>query len=180
MISDFTDEHAFLSNYYVGSPIQFGKYTALSGEHLFQAMKCRDGLHFRKILACDTPGAAKAEGRHLLHPRPDWERVKLDVMRLVLGLKFTLARAEGTMLLATGSQLLMEINTWNDRIWGATLSEHRDNPEYGGGPVVGRSWLGVLLMARRAELLAEDADDPGFDYTTTIDFIRYRPATEDR
>jgi len=177
VISSFTGEHAFLSNYWVGEPIAFTKYEALSGEHLFQAMKCRDSAHFIKILACATPGEAKAEGRHLLRLRPDWERVKLDVMRLVLGLKFTLRRAEGSSLLETEDALLVEGTPWSNKTWGVAISAGStwvDAP--------GRNWLGALLMARRAELQVEatDGEAPHFDYTSTLDFIRYRPATEDR
>lgn len=170
----------FLSNFYVGKPIIFGKYVALTGEHLFQAMKARDGMHFRKILAASTPGHAKAEGRHLLGLRPDWERVKLDVMRYVLACKFTLARDEGPMLLATENALLVEGTYWNDRVWGMALPRGEGKePGDGWATAAGRNWLGTLLMARRAELFAELAGEPPFPYAETLDFIRYRPATPD-
>lgn len=175
------NEWRFLSNFYVGNPMVFGKYTALSGEHLFQAMKARDGYHFRKILAAATPGEAKAEGRHLLGLRPDWERVKYDVMRYVLALKFSLGRPEGKMLLATENALLVEGTYWKDRVWGVEL--HRkdgDDPGDGWFAARGRNWLGTLLMARRVELFAEAAGSARFPYDETLDFIRYRPATEDR
>lgn len=171
----------FLSNFYVGAPIHFGPYVALTGEHLFQAMKAPTGVDFRKILASATPGEAKANGRHLLNLRPDWERVKYDVMRVVLGLKFTLARDESRMLLDTGDALLVEGTYWNDQVWGVAL--HRkdgDEPGDGWSSGPGRNWLGTLLMARRAELFAELNGVEPFLYQSTIDFIRYRPATPDR
>jgi len=182
-LDDFDDpenQFRFLSNFYVGQPIHFGQYVALTGEHLFQAMKARDGFHFRKILAAATPGEAKAEGRHLLGLRPDWERVKYDVMRVVLAHKFTLKRPEGGMLLDTRDALLVEGTYWKDRVWGVELT-HTDDADPGTGwqTSPGRNWLGVLLMARRAELHAELAGVPAFDYAETINFIRYRPATPD-
>jgi ribA/ribD-fused uncharacterized protein len=174
------NEFRFLSNFFVGTPIHFGKYVALTGEHLFQAMKARDGFHFRKILAAATPGEAKAEGRHLLGLRPDWERVKYDVMRVVLAHKFTLKRPEGGMLLDTRDALLVEGTYWKDRVWGVELTRTDDaDPGAGWQTAPGRNWLGVLLMARRAELHAELAGVPAFDYAETINFIRYRPATPD-
>lgn len=179
---DAPDNHwRFLSNFYAGEPIHFGKYVALTGEHLFQAMKSRNGYHFRKILATPTPAAAKAEGRHLLGLRPDWEMVKYDVMRVVLGFKFTLKRDEGMALLATEDALLVEGTYWGDRVWGVALpkTETPGEPGEGWGRAPGRNWLGVLLMARRAELVAELRGEQPFDYTTAIDFIRYRPATPD-
>lgn len=179
---DQPDNHwRFLSNFYVGAPIRFGPYVGLTGEHLFQAMKAPVGIDFRKILASATPGEAKANGRHLLNLRRDWERVKYDVMRVVLGLKFTLARAEGPMLLDTGDALLVEGTYWKDQVWGVAL-QRKDGDEAGDGwhLAPGRNWLGTLLMARRGELVAELAGAPAFPYDTTIDFIRYRPATPDR
>lgn len=174
------NEWRFLSNFYVGKPIHFGKYVALTGEHLFQAMKSRDGLHFRKILAASTPGAAKAEGRHLLGLRPDWEMVKYDVMRYVLACKFTLQRAEGPQLLDTGDALLVEGTHWNDKVWGVSLNKGEEEPGSSWHQSRGRNWLGTLLMARRAELFAELSGVPAFNYEETLDFIRYKPATPDR
>jgi ribA/ribD-fused uncharacterized protein len=174
------NEWRFLSNFYVGEPIIFGDYVALTGEHLFQAMKARDGLHFRKILATPTPSAAKAEGRHLLGLRPDWEKVKYDVMRVVLALKFRLSREEGRRLLATDNALLVEGTHWGDKVWGVALDKVEDEPGQSWHTSPGRNWLGTLLMARRAELFAELAGVPPFDYAETINFIRYRPATADR
>lgn len=174
------NEWRFLSNFYVGEPIVFGGYVALTGEHLFQAMKARDGLHFRKILATPTPSAAKAEGRHLLGLRPDWEKVKYDVMRVVLALKFQLSREEGRRLLATGDALLVEGTHWGDKVWGVALPKDEEEPGAAWARSPGRNWLGALLMARRAELVGELASGARFDYAETIDFIRYRPATPDR
>lgn len=43
----------------------------------------------------------------------------------------------------TGHGLLIEGTYWDDRIWGVDML-HPDRP--------GETWLGVLLMARRADL----------------------------
>ena len=42
------------------------------------------------------------------------------------------------LLLQTGSSLLIEGNTWNDRIWGVTLDQQ--------GQWVGENHLGKILM----------------------------------
>jgi len=176
------NEWRVLSNFYVGEPIHFhlAGVVALTGEHFFQAMKARTGVDFRKILASATPGEAKANGRHLLRIRPDWERVKYDVMRVTLGLKFTLAREEGLRLLATEDALLIEGTHWGDKVWGVALPKDEEHPGAAWASSPGRNWLGLLLMARRAELVAELAGAGKFDYAETLDFIRYRPATPDR
>lgn len=170
----------FLSNFYTGTPIHFGSYVALTGEHLFQAMKARRSVDFRKILASATPGEAKANGRHLLALRPDWERVKYDAMRYVLACKFNFGREEGPMLLSTENALLVEGTYWKDTVWGMALTrEDGDEPGDGWHHAPGRNWLGTLLMARRAELFAELAGAPPFPYSKTLDFIRYLPGTPD-
>lgn len=189
-LDDFDDpdnEWRFLSNFFIGGPIHFAPagpggatFTALTGEHMFQAYKARFGRDFRKILASATPGESKANGRHLLSLRPDWEKVKYDVMRYVLACKFTLQRDEGRRLLATENALLVEGTYWKDRVWGMALTR-KDTDEPGDGWFLarGRNWLGTLLMARRAELYAELAGSAPFPYDETMDFIRYRPATKD-
>lgn len=174
-ITSFSGEYAFLGSYFVGEPLVFGQYRAATAEHLFSAMKARRGEDFRRILTSATPEEAHADGRRLLALRPDWGRVKLDVMRYVLSLKFSLVRTEGVCLVATETRLLMEANPKGDRTWGAVLPD-----DHGVETAVGRNWQGVLLMARRAELLAEGLGEASVNYAETLDYIRYKPATVDR
>lgn len=150
-----TNGYRFLSNFYVGDPIVLSQLTwdngkpieFMTGEHAFQALKALDEEEFAEILTAPTPGESKRLGRKCTL-RADWEAVKLDVMALVVRSKFTLARAEGQNLLKTGDALLTEGTYWGDQVWGVDLRVE-------GYP--GRNWLGTLLMARRAELLAEEA-----------------------
>ena len=107
-------------------------------EHYYQAMKTLDGNEQERIRLTPKPGSAKRMGRRV-ELRPDWEAVKLKVMRYALSLKFTTESEAGKYLLSTGDEILVEGNDWGDRFWGVD-----------GG--VGENWLGVLLMARRAEL----------------------------
>lgn len=181
------NEWAALSNFWRGRPIPFGKYVFATGEHFFQAMKARNGTDFRKVLACATPGEAKAQGKHMLRLRPDWERVKYDVMRLVLAHKFALGREEAAVLLATGDALIVEGTTWGDRVWGVdlaagrrrTTAENRDGEPWEPGEPwwvsPGRNWLGCLLMARRAELRAQQLGAQPFVYDEVLEFARWSP-----
>jgi ribA/ribD-fused uncharacterized protein len=170
-ISAFTGEYAFLSNFYVGAaPLAFHGRTYASGEHMFQAFKATGKADHERIAGMATPGEARAEGKHLLRMRGDWERAKYDVMRLVLLSKFRPGREEGPLLLATGDALLIEGSMWGDQVWGVDLKEGRATYERrhaiqlgweageGWEDAPGRNWLGVLLMARRAELLFEQRD----------------------
>ncbi len=110
-------------------------YTSL--EHAFQAAKTLDPEQKAAIRACATPGEAKKAGRKA-RLRPDWESIKVEVMRGLLRKKF----ADPVLkqkLLATGQAELIEGNWWGDRFWGVCEGE-------------GRDMLGKLLMQVREEL----------------------------
>lgn len=142
MIVEFDGEHAFLSNFYP-STIYHDGITYPTNEHFFQAMKTLDIETRKAIAAAPTPGAAKRMGRHVAL-RPDWEKIKVDVMRLGLMLKFTDAEL-AEKLLATGDEELVEGNWWHDNTWGNC---HCTECSRKGG----RNLLGMLLMELRKEL----------------------------
>lgn len=185
------NEWAALSNFWQGRPIQYRQYAFATGEHMFQAFKAQSRADLMKVIACATPAEAKAQGKHMLRLRPDWERVKYDVMRLVLACKFAPGREESAVLLATGDALLIEGTTWGDQVWGVDLKagrkhgakENRDGEPWEPGEPwslsPGRNWLGVLLMSRRAELLAE-MRGAAFQYDAVSQFAHYVPVRETR
>lgn len=142
MIVEFDGENEFLSNFY-HSPIFYEGIVYPTNEHFFQAMKTLDPEERKKIAAADTPGQAKRMGRSVTL-RPDWERIKVDVMRTGLMLKFTDA-ALAKKLLDTGDEELVEGNWWCDQTWGScNCPKHIRTP--------GRNLLGMLLMELRKEL----------------------------
>lgn len=146
-----TNEFRFLSNFFVGEPLTILGYEWQTGEHFFAAMKAGNKLDFDRIRNAKTPSAAKALGRKI-KLRFDWSEIKYDVMRLVLAAKFTEGRAEKDMLLATGTAMLVEGTWWGDTVWGLDRRTGK-----------GANWLGLLLMARRAELVS----GVEFDYSHT-------------
>ena len=85
-------------------------------------------------------------GRHVTL-RPDWEEVKVDVMREGLRHKFKNPSLRAK-LLATGNEELMEGNTWHDNTWGNCVCQKCQN-------IPGRNMLGMLLMELRQEILYE-------------------------
>lgn len=190
VISHFGGEHAFLSNFYVGEPLAFMGRKYVSGEHMFQAFKACTKADHERIAATGTPAEARAEGKHLLRLRGDWERVKYDVMRLVLAVKFRHGRAEAPMLLATGDALLIEGTLWGDETWGVNLKTGRSSwmarheigdmtwePGEGWEDGPGRNWLGTLLMVRRAELTYHARDTRGLPAIerSVFEFVKAPP-----
>lgn len=144
MIDSFSGDYAFLSNFYP-SPIPVAiteneTYNAPTVEHYFQYMKTISDEEGHGILAARTPGEAKRLGRKS-RLRPDWEQVKVQVMRDALRLKFSTPQMK-SRLLSTGNEFLVEGNSWNDTFWGVCEGK-------------GRNMLGYLLMEIREELKNE-------------------------
>ena len=76
--------------------------------------------------------------------RPDWDEVKLDVMREILRAKADQHEYVRRKLLATGDRELVE-DSWRDSYWG--WGPNRD----------GQNMLGKLWMEVRAELVPHNA-----------------------
>ena len=128
-----TPEHRFLSNFYPAT-IQHEGLVYPTVENAYQAAKCLDPKERLPFLRCG-PGTAKRLGR-AVYCRPDWERVKLRTMAILLRIKF-LSRPLRQQLLDTGDAELIEGNTWGDTYWGV----------YQGN---GFNHLGQLLMMERS------------------------------
>lgn len=137
-ITRFRGKYSFLSNFYP-APVRFEGAEYPSVEHAYQAAKTTDferrrPFQVRPGVAAWTASRAKTEGRRL-ELRPDWEWVKLDVMRPCLLSKFQPLSLK-QKLLATGARQLIEENSHGDRFWGVYRGE-------------GANWLGKLLMETR-------------------------------
>lgn len=139
MIDSFRKEYRFLSNFFP-AVVWLDRKHYVTVEHAYQASKTLNKEERRAISACNTPGQAKRLGRRVTL-REDWNEVKLSVMSDLVAQKFedpTLRK----LLLATGKELLIEGNTWNDTYWGMCRG-------------VGANHLGKILMEVRAEARAE-------------------------
>ena len=146
MIDFFDGEYAFLSNFYNASCI-FEEKLYPTVEHAFQAAKSLDHAERDWIAAAGSPGLAKRLGRRI-NLRPDWEKVKFNVMEECLRSKF----ADSVLkqkLLATGDEELVEGNYWHDNTWGNCSCEKCKD-------IVGRNMLGNILMKLRTEFMEEN------------------------
>jgi len=139
MIKEFQDKYRFLSNFFP-CVITYEGITYPSIEHAYQAHKCIS-IQARKLIASlATPGQAKRAGAKTIL-RKDWEQVKLSVMEDLLRLKF-FQEPFRSALIATGTQEIIEGNTWGDTYWGVCKG-------------VGQNNLGKLLMTIRYDINAE-------------------------
>lgn len=115
-----------------------GRYWPTS-EHYFQAQKFAGTIHEDEVRLAPTARDAARMGRDRRLPlRPDWERVKLDVMRTALHHKFTAHPSLVDLLLSSGDEEIIE-RTTEDYYWGC------------GSDGSGMNTLGKLLMELRAE-----------------------------
>lgn len=140
MISGFKDENAFLSNF-EPCEIEYRGFTYPSVEHAFVACKSNSVEHKKTCtLTLFNAGQIKKLGRSV-KLIDDWDNNKLGFMEDLCRLKFNQEPFK-SKLLATGTQELVETNSWNDTFWGVCRG-------------VGENNLGKILMKIRDELKPE-------------------------
>ncbi len=112
----------------------------LTSEHYFQAQKFSDTHCVEEVRLARTPKEAARLGRRRDWPlRPDWEEVKDEIMRRAVQHKFETHADIRAILLATGSEELIE-DSPTDYYWGC------------GAELTGQTRLGQILMEVRAQL----------------------------
>lgn len=109
-------------------------------EHFYQALKTADHAKQREIAGLDTPGMAKKVGQQL-ERRPNWDRLKFQIMRIALQKKFAPGSGYHDLLMATGDAQITEWNTWHDRVWGKCSCHSCCG--------TGENRLGIMLMKIR-------------------------------
>jgi ribA/ribD-fused uncharacterized protein len=133
------DEYGGFSNF-APFPIDLDGQRWPTSEHYFQAQKFDDTRHQEAIRNEKSPIIAARMGRDRKKTlRPDWESVKVEMMKKALRAKFTQHKEIRSILLSTGDATIIE-HTENDRYWGD------------GGDGNGQNMLGKLLMEIRDEL----------------------------
>jgi N-glycosidase YbiA len=111
-----------------------------TSEHYFQARKFAGTPHEEEIRQAKSPMIAARMGRSRRRPlRPDWERVKDDIMLEAVRAKFDQHESLRKLLLGTGDAEIIE-HTTNDDYWAD------------GGDGSGLNKLGLLLMQVRSGL----------------------------
>jgi N-glycosidase YbiA len=145
-----------------------------STEHYYQSKKfdyegaSQDNLVYAELIRCQkTPNMARLLGiqevkqnfawakplkalielhKARVNPDPNWDKHKLDVMRVALRHKFEQHPRLASTLIATGDKDIIE-DSPRDDFWGI------------GRTGKGQNWLGRLLMELREHLILSQADD---------------------
>ena len=142
-ITEFKNDYTFLSNFYP-SYILFEGLVYPTVEHAYVAAKTFDNVF--KIMIAELPGHrvgyAKKLGRNI-ELRPNWEKIKVPIMRELLLKKFKVGLFK-EQLLKTDNKILIEGNHWHDNFWGSCVCQKCGDR--------GQNILGLLLMDTREEL----------------------------
>ena len=148
MIHGFDNKYSFLSNFYA-CQVEYEGITYPTSEHAFQAAKSLDPDIRKWIAAASTPGQAKRRGRSI-ELRPDWEKIKDQVMFDIVREKFKNEdmRVRLLMTIGEGYDGFCEDNYWHDNYWGNCNCERCKNIE-------GKNMLGKILMDVANEVVEE-------------------------
>ena len=139
VIDKFDGEYFFLSNFYP-CDVNYDGMKFRNAEAAFQSAKTVFSIEKSTFTVLDASSAKKL-GRQVLL-RKDWEQMKDKVMYDVCYAKFSQNPELLQKLLNTSDSILIEGNTWGDRIWGIYKGE-------------GENRLGKILMQIRDELRKE-------------------------
>jgi len=128
-----------------------------TSEHAYHWDKFPDDpLKQRSIqVASSAHDAFKMAERWKQYRRPDWDEVKVGIMRGILRLKVGQHEYVRRKLLATGDRELIE-NSWRDDFWGW------------GENHTGKNMLGKLWTEIRAECRAAVKTTPSYDGATPV------------
>ncbi len=163
------EEFGGLSNMASGFWIRLGDTNIRTSEALYQA--CRfphePGIQ-RVIIAQRSPMAAKMKSKpHRSRSRPDWDDVRVTVMRWCLRVKLAQNWRDFTeLLLATDERPIVEESP-KDAFWGARSTPNDEQL------LVGRNVLGRLLMELREELKIKSEELRRVDPPTIPDFLLF-------
>lgn len=135
-----------LSNMAAGYPIKILEVRIGTSEALYQACRFPHLPMVQKLIIDQvSPMTAKMRSKpYRQDSRPDWNEVRVSIMRWCLRVKLIQNWAEfGALLLATDNQPIVEDSTKDD-FWGAMRDDE--------GVLRGRNVLGRLLMELRDKL----------------------------
>lgn len=135
MINSFRGRYLFLSNFYEGKVFEYKGMKFTNTEAAFHSQKC---LKLQKDFEMMRPSQSKKLGRRV-PLRPDWNKVRDDVMYKVCMCKFTQDPELRQKLIDTGDSYLEEGNQHGDKYWGTVNGN-------------GKNRLGHILMKIREEL----------------------------
>lgn len=137
-IKAFKGEHVWLSNMYLVN-LYYKGLVYPSSENLYHSFK-NNSPQWKNTCTKTNPHTLKNRSRKITIV-DDWEKIKVDVMRECLVLKFSHQDLRDK-LIATHPCIIEEGNTFGDNFWGVDMFTRE-----------GENKLGKLLMEIRDKLM---------------------------
>jgi ribA/ribD-fused uncharacterized protein len=151
------EEFGGLSNMAGGFEIELDGMKIGTSEALYQACRFPFSSEIQEmIIEQKSPMTAKMKSKPFRsQTRPDWEDVKVPLMRWCLRVKLACNWVKfGELLIATGEKDIVE-DSPRDRFWGAVGTEESDM-------LVGVNALGRLLMELREKFTSPNRSELAF------------------
>ncbi len=139
MIKEFQGQYRWLSNF---APcfISIDGRTYKSVEHAYMSEKSNDIKWKEYCQIENSPGNVKKVSKTICLVE-NWDLIKVDIMRYCINQKYN-KEPYRTLLIETGNEFIQEGNYWGDEFWGVNLKNG-----------IGVNMLGILIMAKRKELI---------------------------
>lgn len=146
------ERYGGLSNMAPGFPLKVNGIAILTSEALYQAFRFPHRPEVQKlIIAQSSPMTAKMKSKpYRSDSRPDWDNVRVAVMRWCLRVKLAQHWSKfGALLRETGERPIVE-DSHKDDYWGAKAVDEFT--------LKGANVLGRLLMELRAQMLSPEGE----------------------
>lgn len=133
----FGNKYRFLSNFHP-APMTFKGLNYPTSENAYQAQKVKemDRFYFQYCTASESKSLWKRYGS--IYSKEEWDSQKLDLMKIIVFIKFYKNLDLRKELLDTGDRYLEEKNHWSDVFWGVSSKSG-----------FGHNHLGKILMKIR-------------------------------
>ena len=148
------DQFGGLSNMAPGFPLKVNGINIRSSEALYQACRFPHRSDLQSlVIKQKSPMTAKMKTKPYRNlTRPDWVRVRIEIMRWCLRVKLAQNWLNfSSLLIETGDRFIVE-QSRKDDFWGAIPDKHDEI-------LIGRNALGRLLMELREAITAPSAPD---------------------
>lgn len=135
-----------LSNMAGGYPLLVNRVKILTSEALYQACRFPHRPDIQKLIIGQvSPMTAKMVSKpHRNISRPDWDEIRVEIMRWCLRVKLAQHWEKfGELLLSTGNRQIVE-ESYRDQFWGAKPVDTET--------LIGANTLGKLLVELREQL----------------------------
>ncbi len=137
-ILGFFGLYRYLSNFHM-CRVEFEGRKFTSSEAAFMSAKTLEPS-VKDLFVDLNPNKAKALGRSIVL-RPNWDEIRISVMKQILLDKFTRNLELKSLLLDTKDKYLSEHNNWGDAFWGFDVIKNK-----------GENNLGKVLMEVRKDI----------------------------